>query len=296
MQRRHFLTASAAAGIGSPAPGAAKFTIIDPHVHVWKNDPRFPWAMETAQPPTRDYTPEMLLPLMRANGVRRTVIIQVIYYRYDNSYLADVLKRYPKEFRGVARVDPLDPAAPDHLSHLIENQGFQGVRLSPAATAAGDWIEGPLMPPLWKRTSELKTSMNILTSPARLPAIGRLASRFPDLTIVIDHMADCPLDQPDQLEKLLALERYPRVFVKISHTWLISRQPYPYPDAQEQVKKLYDTFGPKRLMWATDWPLVEERCGYARALELVRDHMAFLNGEDKRWMLGKTVERVWKFG
>lgn len=295
MQRRHFLTASAAAGIGSSAPGATKFTVIDPHVHVWKNDPRFPWAKETAQPPVRDFTPEMLLPLMRANGVSHTVIIQVIYYRYDNSYVADALKRYPKEFRGVARVDPLDPAAPDHLSDLIENQGFQGVRLSPAASAAGDWIEGPLMPPLWKRASVLKTSMNILTSPARLPAIAKLAAQFPDLTIVIDHMADCPLNQPDQLEKLLALERFPRIFVKISHAWLISRQPYPYPDAQEQVRKLYDKFGPRRLMWATDWPLVEERCGYAKALELVRDHMTFLNEEDKRWMLGKTVERVWKF-
>jgi len=55
-----------------------------------------------------------------------------------------------------------------------------------------------------------------------------LIDRFPDLTLVIDHMADCPLDQPAEIEKLIALRRHPKVFVKISHTWWLSRQPYPY--------------------------------------------------------------------
>ena len=113
--------------------------------------------------------------------------------------------------------------------------------------------------------------------------------------MVIDHMADCPADDPERLKKLLALERYPRVFAKISHTWSVSKEPYPYADAQAQVKRLYDAFGPRRLMWGTDWPLVEIYCGYAKALAVVRDEMKFLNAEDKSWILRKTVERVWKF-
>ena len=41
--------------------------------------------------------------------------------------------------------------------------------------------------------------------------------------------------------------------------------------------------------------LVEDRCGYAKALAMVRDEMKFLNDEDKSWMLSKTIERVWPF-
>ena len=108
-------------------------------------------------------------------------------------------------------------------------------------------------------------------------------------------MADCPADAPKELDKLLALARYPKVFVKISHTWSISRQGYPYRDAQENVKRLYAAFGPQRLMWGTDWPLVEERASYRQALTVVRDEMKFLNAEDKRWILSKSVERVWPF-
>jgi predicted TIM-barrel fold metal-dependent hydrolase len=278
------------------APAANRYAIIDPHVHVWRRDPRYPWAKETARPPEKDATPEMLLDLMRANGVARTVIIQVIHYRWDNRYAADVLRQYPHYFRGVARVNPESPQAPDDLSRLVEDQGFQGVRLSPAGDAAGDWIRGPLMPPLWKRCRDLKVPMTILTDIGRMPDIARLAEKFPDLTVVIDHMADCPADRPDELKKLQALAHYPRVFVKVSHTWSVSKQPYPYPDAQAQVKRLYDTFGPRRLMWGTDWPIVEAHCSYTRALAMVRDEMKFLNEEDKSWMLSRTIERVWKFG
>jgi predicted TIM-barrel fold metal-dependent hydrolase len=269
--------------------------VIDPHVHVWKHDAAFPFAKE-AHPPARDATPETLLDLMKANGVSKTVIIQVIHYRYNNDYLASVLKRYPQYFHGVCRVDPIDAAAPDHLSRLVEQQGFRGVRLSPAADASGDWLRGPLMPPLWKRCEQLKVPMTLLMPIGRVPDAQPLIERFPELTVVIDHMADCPVDQPAQLEKLIALARYPKVFVKVSHTWSLSKQPYPWLDAQEHVKRLHAAFGPERLMWATDWPIIEgSSATYSQALTVVRDDMKFLNAEDKRWMLSRTIERVWPF-
>ena len=89
--------------------------------------------------------------------------------------------------------------------------------------------------------------MTVLAPIGRMPEIGALIERFPDLTVVIDHMADCPVDQPAELEKLIALQRYPNVFVKISHTWSLSKQPYPWLDAQEHVKRLHAAFGPERL-------------------------------------------------
>src|SRR5215469_18235980 len=96
VSRRVFIGAAAM----SVSLSAADYRIIDPHVHVWKHDPQFPFAKE-AHPPARDAAPETLLELMKANGVVKTVIIQVIHYRYDNAYLANALKRYPGTFQGV---------------------------------------------------------------------------------------------------------------------------------------------------------------------------------------------------
>jgi predicted TIM-barrel fold metal-dependent hydrolase len=301
--RRRFLaqTTAGALALSSRQITASSFThqpqtplMIDSHVHVFKHDPSFPFA-QGAHPPAEDAPVEMLLELMRANQVSRTVIIQVSHYRWDNSYLASVLKAHPSLFHGVCRVNPEDPAAPDQLSKLTQ-EGFRGVRLSPVATSDGDWIRGPLMPPLWRRCAELKVPMTILTPVTRLPDLVPLIERNPDLTVVIDHMADCPLDRPDQLKLLLDLARYPAVFVKISDLWSLSRQPYPYPDAQEQVKRLYATFGAKRLMWATNWPVSLQQLPYEKIIELYRDRLNFFSLEDREEILSKTVQRVWPFG
>jgi L-fuconolactonase len=137
--------------------------------------------------------------------------------------------------------------------------------------------------------------MTVLAPIGRMPQVAQLMEKLPDLTLVIDHMADCPVNQPREFEKLIALKRFPNVFVKTSHTWSLSRHPYPWLDSQELVKRLYNTFGPRRLMWGTDWPIIEGVAKYDQALTVVRDDMKFLNADDKRWILSKAIEQVWPF-
>jgi L-fuconolactonase len=293
--RRHFLAASAATAIASRISAQAPLIpFIDAHVHVWKHDAAFPFAPGVSPTPANSSV-EMLLELMHANNVARTVLIQVIHYRWDNSYLASVLKRYPREFHGVCRVNPEDRAAPDHLSRMTEEQGFRGVRLSPAVGPAGDWIRGPLMPSLWRRCAELKVPMTLLIPVTRLPDLHPLIEAHPNLQIVIDHMADSPLDHPEQLELLIALARYPKVFVKISHMWSLSGQGFPYSDAAAQVTRLVDAFGATRLMAGTDWPISLKQLSYGQAIALYRDHLGFLSPQDHAQILSKTVQQVWPF-
>ena len=299
LSRRQFLAASAALPLACalrPAFAALPSPLmIDSHVHVWKTDPRYPYAKDRKAPP-QDFTAEMLLSLMAANGVARTVIVQVIHYRWDNRYLADVLRQYPDKFQGICRVNPEDPAAPEHLARLTTDEGFRGVRLSPSDKADGDWISGPLMKPLWRQAADLKVPMTILAAPSRMPDLIPWIEQNPELTVVIDHMADSPLNHPDELNKLLALARYPQVYVKISHMWSLSQQSYPYPDAAQQVKQVFDAFGPLRLMWGTDWPICLNKLSYAQAVALYRDHLAWLTPKDREQILYKTVQQIWPFG
>src|SRR5947209_14207515 len=117
LSRRDFLQAGAATVLVAGARAATEdkpLRIIDPHVHVWKNDPRYPWPREERRPPKDDALPETLLQLMKTNGVEKTVLVHVIYYRWDCRYAGDVLKAYPGPFMGVCRVDPqADSAAED---------------------------------------------------------------------------------------------------------------------------------------------------------------------------------------
>jgi len=294
MKRRSFLSLSLQSVLASAGPTSADAaSVIDSHVHVWEHRQDFPFA-EGAKPPAYDNSADDLLKLMHTNGVARTVLIQVIHYRWDNHYLIDVLRRYPGKFHGVCRVNPEDPAAPDHLSQLTE-QGCHGVRLSPDATAKSDWIRGPLMTPLWQRCAQLRVPMTLLLPASRLPDVMPWIEKNPGLDVVIDHMADVPPDDPKGFQLLLQMARYPRVYVKISHMWSLSRRPYPYPDMAEQVARLRDGFGANRLMWGTDWPIVPDTLSYAQRVALYRDHLGFLTSSERADILYKTVQRVWPF-
>ncbi len=270
--------------------------IIDPHVHVWQNDPAFPWAPETVNPPKENRTPEMLLKLMDENDVEKTVLVQVIHYRWDNSYAAHVAASYPEKFVGVCRVNPQDTRASEDLDFWVEKHGFQGVRLSPGADASGDWFTGDQMNPLFLRAQTLKVPLLLLTRPSRLVDLAKRLEAYPDLDVVIDHMADCHPDDEEGIAHLLDLAKFPRVYVKISHTWSISKEEYPWKDTHDLVQRVYQTFGPERIMWGTDWPVCLDRATYGQTLSVVRDEMTFFTTEDLEWVLGKTALKLWTFG
>ena len=81
--------------VAMAVPGTApKYRIIDAQCYTWINDPQYPWAAETKNPPKEDRTPAMLLELMNANDVQRTVIAQYIGYLWDNRYALDFIKKY----------------------------------------------------------------------------------------------------------------------------------------------------------------------------------------------------------
>ena len=102
ISRRTFARHGLGTTLAEPTLAAADYRIIDPHVHVWKHDPRVSVRRRAPNVPERDATPETLLELMKANGVSKTVIIQVIHYRYDNRFLAHVLKRIRRRSRASA--------------------------------------------------------------------------------------------------------------------------------------------------------------------------------------------------
>ncbi len=273
--------------------------IIDSHLHVWSDDESlYPYG-EVSRPGTgARASVELLNEHMAEAGVEKAVIVQPIHYLYDNRYVADCLARFPGRFAAVCLVDPKEPAAPDQLEELVRGRGFGGMRLhlsrqeDPSALAASD------QDPLWRRVEELSVCLIVLGRARELPALEPIVDRFPDVKVVLDHLGGPPVgEEPTHplLGNVLRMARYPNVYVKVSKMNRISKVPYPHGDTHDMVRRIYDAFGPERLMWGTDFPHVLTAGGYVHALELVRDELDFLTNEDKDWLFSETVRKVWKF-
>jgi len=268
--------------------------IIDGAEHAWSlRDPRFAIDPEVASCPRnlpdREQTAEDLLAEMRTYGVDRVVISHVCYYGRDNRYTSHCVKRYPEKFAGIGLLvghrlfPPGDAENPARLERAVREEGLAGMRLSPIYDREVVWLNDPVCYPLWRRAEELGAVFNIFLAPHQVGQVADMAARFPGVDVVIDHFAMIDITRPDDegFGPLLELHRLPNVYVRTSlHN--PSREQVPFRDMWPYLERVYDAFGPRRLIYANMYELL-----------IMKDLIPFFTEEDKGWILGGNAERVY---
>lgn len=282
--------------------------IIDSHVHVWTDDlQRYPiaddYAVEEMQPPT--FTPEELLAHCQHSGVERIVLVQMSFYGTDNSYMLEAMRRYPGVFGGIAVVEPTAayPPAPS-LSREGESEvaggveremerlgrlGVMGFRLQPQDGSFDGFAR------MFAHGAKTGQAMCCLMNPDALPALDRMCDAYPQTPVVIDHL--CRIGVTGTIEEsevavLCAMARHEQVKVKVSAFYALGRKRPPHDDLLPLIERVYEAFGARRLMWASDCPYQVQTETYEDGLALVRDRVAWKSEEDRGWVLGRTAEEL----
>lgn len=272
-----------------------KFGAIDSHVHVWTDDRvRYPRAANERDYPPARFTPEDLFAHSKPVGVERIVLIQMSFYRFDNSYMLDCMRAYPGIFGGVGIVDS-DGPAPQIAMKDLARQGVRGFRIVPGSSPKS-WLDTPGMQQMWQCGAEEGLAMGALVGLDALPALDRMCEKYPGTPVVIDHFARIGVDghiRDADIRLLCRLARHSNVKVKASAFYALGRKKAPYDDLIPLIRKVFEAFGPRRMMWASDCPFqVSDGHRYEPSIELVRDKLYFLTPEDREWLLARTAESV----
>ena len=270
---------------------------IDAHVHVWTPDlttyPLSPRFKQSNMKPA-SFTPEELFAHCRPAGVDRIVLIQMSFYEFDNSYMLKVIKQNPKVFSGVGIVDYKADDLKKQMSDL-KRQGVRGLRLHSRGDAK-EWVDSSAMASLWNHAAKIGIAVCPLINPEDLAYVDALCTKFPDTTVVVDHFARVGISgtvEREPLNQLCKLARFPNTHVKTSAFYALGKKQPPYTDLTEMIRKVTDSFGPDRLMWASDCPFqVQGNHTYEASIALIRDKIDFLSESDKQWMLRGTAEKV----
>jgi predicted TIM-barrel fold metal-dependent hydrolase len=308
--RREFLvqgtTSAAATAIASSSPFALRAAdekkmsgYIDAHVHVWTPDEKkFPVAagMNKAAVKPDSFTPEELFAHCKPCGVDRVVLIQMSFYKYDNSYMLDAMQRFPDAFRGVGIVDPTAADVAAQMTSLAK-QGVRGFRLAGWKDDPEKYFAHPGFATMWRVGAEQNLNMGLLINPDALPTIDRMCEQYPDTPVVIDHFARVGVTgeiKESELANLCKLARHKKTFVKTSAFYALGKKQAPYTDLLPMIKRVYEAFGPDRLMWASDGPFqVVQGHEYRPSVELIEKHADFLSADDRRKILRDTAARVY---
>jgi len=138
-----------------------------------------------------------------------------------------------------------------------------------------------------------------LINPEHVPQVQSMCENFRQTPVVIDHFARIGMNgepKTGDIDRLCALARFDRVYVKISAFYALGKKQPPYHDLVPMIKRLHGEFGPERLMWASDSPYqLQGENTYRASISLVRDHLNFLSEKDRDWLLFKTAEQVYFF-
>jgi L-fuconolactonase len=276
-------------------------SIVDTHAHVISADAqRYPLqpigGIQSSWSQAHCVSHEELIAAMDESGIDKAVVVQAsTAYGFDNSYLADTVAAHPDRLTGVFAADVLAPEAVDKIE-LWRRKGLTGLRLFTAgSTMQGQagWLNDPRSYEAWAYVTDVGLPVCVQMRPQGIPQLSEVLERFPEATILIDHLARPVLEDgpPYRLAAgLWDLAAYPKVNVKLTVRNLEAAEKgqSTLPDFLE---KLLATFGADRVVWGSNYPAAEKPLG-----ELVRralDALAPLDDRDRAMMMGGTALRLY---
>jgi len=273
-------------------------SFIDTHPHIISDDEsRYPltplfgkrsdWSQE------RPTTVETLIAAMDEAGVAKAAVVHSsTTYGYDNSYVVDGCAKYPERLVAVGSVDVLQPDAPETIRKWVD-RGLAGLRLFTGGSTKDfdpSELDNPKSFPSWELCAELSLPMCIQTGPIGLPQITMLAKRFPNVNILLDHLA-----RPDVLDgppykaaaSLFELAPIENVYFKLTPR-IFGDVKKGNASADTFFPKLVEVFGSKRLAWGSNYPTSEGTL--VANLDKAKAGLASLSKEDREWIFGKTAQ------
>ena len=275
--------------------------IIDSHCHAWAY---WPYKPPVPDPAHRGRI-EQLLHEMDLNGVDEAVVIcaQIEHNPENNAYVAEQAVRYPTRIHPFADVDSFwsttyhQPGAADRLRQVAERWPIKGFTHYLASEDDGAWLHSEEGLAFFGVAEKLGLIASIACRPHQQPAIRRVAQRFPSVPILCHHLSMVRADgEPSRLalKEVLASAKLPNIYIKLSGFAYAAeiKWDYPYADAQHVVRAEYEHFGPYRMCWGSDYPVVRFFMTYRQSLEAFRTHCTFVPEADKAWILGGTLERL----
>jgi L-fuconolactonase len=278
--------------------------ILDSHCHAWR---RWPYPPLVPDEDSRG-TIHQLLYEMDAHGVAAaTVVCAAIENNPDNvAYVAFARDRYPDRIHVLADLDCAwsdsyhQPGSADRLRQVHDRFAVTG--FTHYTNRENDrWLLSEEANQVFAVAAERNLLASIAAFPSWQDDLRLLASRHPSVPVLCHHLgvvsAADGLDSPP-LRNVIASAAVPNILIKVSGFYYSSAVGwnFPWSDAVDVFRRLFDAFGPDRMCWGSDFPASDRYCTYRQAIEVVRSKCDFLSDEDRQRVLGATLRSVLRTG
>jgi L-fuconolactonase len=275
--------------------------IIDTHTHFY--DPTRPQGVPWPPPGNallyRTVLPEHWRALAAPEGVSGTVVVEASAWLEDNQWILDLAAEERAIVGLVGHIDPNREAFAADLARFAAHPLFRGIRCGGRYfedVEAGSFVAD------MEALAAADLELDVLVRSPHLNGLLTLAARLPELRIVIDHIAHMPIDgqalDPAWVERYQRLGAPPNVYMKVSALMEQSTvQPAPadVDFYRPTLDALWDAFGEDRLIYGSNWPVLERAGQYAPALNIVKTYFGEKGAEALAKYFGKNAKAAYKW-
>ena len=273
--------------------------IVDSHQHFWQVG-RFdyPWMSREVEVLYRDYLPPALEPILKRCGIEKTILIQASNTLDETRWLLSLADQYPFIAGVVGWVDLTSREVGQQLDEFVAHPKFKGVRHLVESEPADDWLIQESVLEGLRRLARYGLSYDLLVHTRHLRHVSQIAESCPELRLVIDHMAKPPIASGEISEWAREIKKvagHANIFCKLSglvteadvNSWRTE-------DLKPFVETSLEFFGPRRMMFGSDWPVCLLAASYDRVLEAFQSLLAELSDEDRSSIFSKNATEFYR--
>jgi L-fuconolactonase len=270
--------------------------IVDAHVHAWAR-----WPYGSAPDATTRGGIDLLVHEMTAAGVDSAVVVSagITDNGDNNDYVARAVATHPERLHQFVDFDSRwsetyhRPGSERRLAELCDKYRPLGVSHYLAPDNDG-WLGSDDARETFATADRRGLIVGLAARTSWFDDVCAIARTVPSTPILLNHLA-LVMQDPHPLDAAHDVVRrgagQPNLVVKVSGYYYGSDRPwdYPYPDRLEIVRAFYETWGPRRMVWASDYPASAAHLTYRQSLEVVREHAVFIDPADLALVLGATM-------
>lgn len=275
--------------------------MIDAHFHCWQlARADYGWLTPELAPIYRDVAVADWQQQALAWGVNGGVLVQAAPTAQETTFLLQQAHDNPCVLGVVGWIDMLAPDAVDQVAQCAARPMLKGLRPMLQDLSDPDWILQSAIQPVLSAMAQSGLVFDALIKPVHIPRILKLTQAHPELTVVVDHGAKPVIDAlamdawAHSLTQL-ARETHPdRVVCKMSGLWTEAPKGQPVEAVRPWCEALLAIWGPQRLLWGSDWPVVELSGTYGAWRELTLEVLSKLSAHEKNAVFGDNARRTYR--